>query len=123
MCKDGDVKRDRRGSNNKNGVPNAVKFTPMTAKEAQEASVRARNIRKQMRAQLLDAAINEGIDKIFIRAMKSGDADMMACVEKAIKIIGLSHDQSEEAVQKLDIKTDNKTELSGEIKFVLPPKQ
>ena len=123
MTTSSDVKRDRRGLNNKNGVPNAVKFTPMTAKEAQEASVRARNLRKQMRAQLLDAAINEGIDKLFIKAMKSGDADMMGCVEKAIKIIGLSHDQSEEAVQKLDITSENKTELSGEIKFVLPPKQ
>lgn len=100
------------------GVP----FTPMNAKQAQEASIRARNLRKQMRAQLLDAAIKEGIDKLFIKAMKSGDADTMACIEKAIKIVGLSHDQSEDAVSKLqiDAKTENKTELAGQIEFVLP---
>lgn len=120
MCKNGDGNGGK-----KRRVPNAVVFTPMTAKQAQEASVRARNLRKQMRAQMLEAAINEGIDKLYVKAMKSGDIDMMTCLEKAIKIVGLSHDQSEEAVTKIavDAKTENDTKLSGSIEFVLPEKK
>lgn len=123
MCKDKDNGAQDGAQKPRKVI--GIPFTPMNAKQAQEASIRARNLRKQMRAQLLDAAIKEGIDKLFVKAMKSGDADTMACIEKAIKIVGLSHDQSEEAVTKIavDAKTDNKTEVSGEIKFVIPPKQ
>lgn len=120
MCKDKDNCAPDGAQKPKKVI--GIPFTPMNAKQAQEASIRARNLRKQMRAQLLDAAIKEGIDKLFIKAMKSGDSDMMDCITKAIKIVGLSHDQSEDAVQKLDIKTDNKTEMSGSIEFVLPTK-
>lgn len=123
MCKDKESGATDSAQKPKKTI--GIPFTPMNAKQAQEASVRARNLRKQMRAQLLDAAIKEGIDKLFVKAMKSGDADTMACIEKAIKIVGLSHDQSEDAVTKLAVeaKTDNKTELSGSIEFVLPTKQ
>lgn len=113
MCKNGDGNGDK-----KRRVPNAVVFTPMTAKQAQEASVRARNLRKQMRAQMLDAAINEGIDKLFIKAMKSGDSDMMACIEKAVKIVGLSHDQSEDAVQKIAVDANVDANVDATVKNV-----
>ena len=33
-------------------------FTPMNARQAQEASVRARNLRKQVRAQMLTTLVN-----------------------------------------------------------------
>jgi hypothetical protein len=98
-------------------------FNSVTAKQAAEASARARNIRKQFRAKLLDAAVNDGkIDELFLKALKSKDADQLALVEKALKIVGLLHDQSEDAVTKLkvDATTDNKTALSGKIEFVLP---
>lgn len=98
-------------------------FNSVTAKQAAEASARARNIRKQMRAKLLDAAVNDGhIDELFLKALKSKDADQLALVEKALKIVGLLHDQSEDAVTKLkvDATTDNKTALTGKIEFVLP---
>lgn len=99
-------------------------FTPMTAKQAQEASVKARNLRKQMRAQILQAAVDEGIDKLFRKALKSSDLDQMALIEKALKLTGLDFGSSEEAVSKLqvDATTDNKTELSGQIEFVIPTK-
>ena len=122
MCKnkngaDNGVQKGQKGHK----VPEGVPFTHMTAKQAQEASVKARNLRKQMRAQMLEAAVNEGIDKLFIKAMKSGDSDMMACIEKAVKIVGLSHDQSEDAVQKIsvDATTDNKTQIVGQVDFVV----
>ena len=98
-------------------------FNSVTAKQAAEASARARNIRKQVRARLLDAAVNEGkIDELFLKALKSKDPDQLALVERALKIVGLLHDQSEDAVTKLkvDATTDNKTALTGKIEFVLP---
>lgn len=98
-------------------------FNSVTAKQAAEASARARNLRKAMRAKLLDAAINEGkIDELFLKALKSKDPDQLALVERALKIVGLLHDQSEDAVTKLkvDATTDNKTALTGKIEFVLP---
>ena len=74
MCKDKDNGAQDGAQKPKKVI--GIPFTPMNAKQAQEASIRARNLRKQMRAQLLDAAIKEGIDKLFIKAMKSGDSDM-----------------------------------------------
>ena len=109
----------------KKRIPNANVFTPLNAKQAQEASVRARNLRKQMRAQILQAAVDEGIDKLFRKALKSADLDQMALIEKALKLTGLDFGSSDEAVNKLqvDAKTDNKTELSGQIEFVIPKDQ
>ena len=84
------------------GVP----FTTLTAKQAQEASVRARNLRTQMRATLLDAAVSEGIDKLYSKALKQRDEKAMAVVEKAMKLVGLDFASSEEAVQRMDVKAD-----------------
>lgn len=123
MCKEKENNGDENGGKKKR-VPNAQVFTPMNAREAQQASVRARNLRKQMRAQILQAAVDEGIDKLFRRALKSADLDQMALIEKALKLTGLDFGSSEEAVSKLqvDATTDNKTELSGQIEFVIPTK-
>ena len=85
-------------------------FTPLTAKQAQEASARARSLRKQFRAKLLDTAINEGLDKYFAKAIKNMDAEAIAVVEKAAKLVGLDFASSEEAVQKLDLKSDSKVD-------------
>lgn len=123
MCKEKDTSGDENGGKKKR-IPNANVFTPLNAKQAQEASVRARNLRKQMRAQILQAAVDEGIDKLFRKALKSADLDQMALIEKALKLTGLDFGSSEEAVSKLqvDATTDNKTELSGQIEFVIPTK-
>lgn len=101
----------------KKRVPNAQVFTPLNAKQAQEASVRARNLRKAMRAQLLDAAIQDAkIGDLFVKAIKTKDADLMKLVETGLKIVGLTHDQSEDAAaQKIDLKSDNKVDGKVEI--------
>lgn len=113
MCKNGEA-----NGGEKRKMPKGNVFTPMNAKQAQEASVKARNLRKQMRAQMLEAAVNEGIDKLFIKAMKSGDSDMMACIEKAVKIVGLSHDQSEDAVQKISVDANVDANVDATVKNV-----
>lgn len=90
-------------------------FNSVTAKAAQEASVRARNLRKQMRAKILQAAVDEGIDKLFQQAIKKKDKDLLELVEKGLKLTGLDYASSEDAIQKLDIKSDNKTDAKVNI--------
>ena len=96
-------------------------FTPMTAKQAQEASIRARNLRKQVRAEMLDTVIkNYNFGEELTKALKKCDLDKVTLLKEAMRLIGLQHDQSEEAVQKIDIKSDNKVTSNSplQIKFV-----
>ena len=100
----------------KNPVPKGLTpFTPLTAKQAQEASARARSLRKQFRAKLLETAINEGLDKYFAKALKNMDADAIDVVAKAAKLVGLDFASSEESVQKMEVKSDSKLTTSGPI--------
>ena len=100
----------------KNPVPKGLTpFTPLTAKQAQEASARARSLRKQFRAKLLETAVNEGLDKYFAKAIKTMDADAIEVVSKAAKLVGLDFASSEEAIQKIDVKSDSKLSTSGPI--------
>lgn len=120
MCKD----KDDSAVNNahKRKTPMGVPFTPMTAKQAQEASVRARNLRKQVRAQMLDTLINNmDFGSEMLKAIKKGDLDQVQLLQTAMRIVGLTHDQSEDAVTKLqvDATTDNKTQVVGQVDFVV----
>lgn len=122
------TEKDTNGAGNgaqKRKNPIGVPFTPMNAKQAQEASVRARNLRKQVRAEMLNKIVtNYDFGDEMLKAMKKGDMDKVELLREAMKLIGLTHDQSEEAVTKMhiDATTDNKTELSGQIEFVIPTK-
>lgn len=100
----------------KRKMPVGVPFTVMTAKQAQEASVRSRNLRKQIRAQMLDTLVNNlDFGQEMLKAVKKGDVDQINLLQTAMKIVGLTHDQSEDAIQKIDIKSDNKVTASGPI--------
>lgn len=90
---------------------NLVKFTPMTSKQAQEAAVKARNIRKQVRAEMLNKVVsNYDFGDEMVKALKKGDLDKVTLLKEAMRLIGLQHDQSEEAVQKIDLKSDSKVD-------------
>lgn len=99
----------------KKKMPAGQLFTPLNARQAQEASVRARNLRRQMRAQILQAAVDEGIDKLFQQAIKKKDMDLLNLVEKGLKLTGLDFASSEDAVQKVDVKSDNKVDSKLEV--------
>ena len=110
--------------------PTSGQFTPMTAKQAQEASVRARNLRKQVRSQMLEKLVNDlDFADELEKAIKSGDLDRINLLETALKIIGLHHDQSEDAVKSgisvkasqggdPDSKTDQPQSLKVDIEVV-----
>lgn len=76
-------------------------FTPMNARQAQEASVRSRNLRKQVRAQILNTIVTElDLGQELKKAILSGDPDRVNLLQTAFKMIGLHQDQSEDAVSK-----------------------
>lgn len=100
-------------------------FTPMTAKQAQEASVKARNLRKQVRAEMLNTVVrNYNFGEELSKALKKGDLDKVTLLKEAMALIGLKYEQSDEFVNRMhiDATTDNKTELAGKVEFVLPTK-
>lgn len=118
-------KNDTSGKPNgtKRQMPLGQRFTPMNAKQAAEASARARNIRKQVRAQMLDTLVNNlDFGDEMLKALKKGDLDRVSLIEKAMTIVGLTHNQSEDAVSKvqLDANVDAKSDVSAKIEFVLP---
>lgn len=101
----------------KRGAPqNLIPYTPETAKEAAKRAAYCRTLRAQMRKKMLEAVVNEGIDKYIVRALKSMDPDQIAVIEKASKLVGLDFASSEESIQrtesKIDAKTDNKVEVT-----------
>lgn len=101
----------------KNPVPKGLTpFTAMTAKQAQEASVRARNLRKQVRADMLNKVVTSyDFGEELSKALKKGDMDKVELLREAMKLIGLTHDQSEEAVHKIDLKSDSKVDSKVQI--------
>ena len=102
---------------------NLIKFTPMNAKQASEAAARAKLIRKQVRAEILSKLVeNLDFGNEMLKAVKSGDVKRIDLIEKAMSIVGITYNQSEDAVNKLqiDATTDNKVDMTSKVQFVLP---
>lgn len=92
------------------GVP----FTSETAKALKAKADAAKAMRKKIRAEMLATLCTKAdLGLELYKAMKAGDEKAMNAIEKAIKIVGLHFDQSEESVTKLDVKSDNKVSTSG----------
>lgn len=117
MCKEDCSVSDGVQKPKKNPVPKGLTpFTVMNAKQAQEASVRARNLRKQVRAEMLNKVVqNYDFGEELTKALKKGDLDKVTLLKEAMRLIGLQHDQSEEAVQKMEVKTDAKVDSKLEV--------
>jgi UPF0288 family protein (methanogenesis marker protein 3) len=99
---------------------NLVKFTPMTSRQAQEASVRARNIRKQVRAEVLRKVVeNVDFSDELMKAIKKGDTKRIEMLQTAMRLIGLHYDQSEDAVNKLQIDATTDSKVDNTVHFVL----
>ena len=103
----------------KNTRPQA--FTPLNARQAQEASVRARNLRKQVRAEMLNKVVqNYDFGDELMKALKKGDTKKVELLQTAMRLIGLHYDQSEDAVNKLQIDATTDNKVAGQVEFVLP---
>lgn len=104
----------------KNNAPKkkiGVPFTVENAKQMKARSDAVRRMRNQMRTRLLETVVNEGLEKYFAQAIKTGDLEMMTIVEKASKLTGVDFTSSPEAITKLDVKSDNK--VDGNLKITV----
>lgn len=92
--------------------PRGRPFTTENAKEMQISAAKAKKIRKEARNRMLATLTTElDLGEELVKAWKHCDDKQMALIEKALRIVGLHHDQSPDAqAQKiaLDAKTDNK---------------
>lgn len=84
-------------------------FDSETAKKAAISAARAKKLRKKIRAEMLaelTSAVNIGGE--MVKAFKSRDSKYIELIEKAIRIVGLHFDQSEDAAQNVNVKADAK---------------
>ena len=99
-------------------------FTKETAKKAQISANRAKKMRREARAKILDTLLNSvDLGQEVVQVIKSKDLNAANVLEKVIKMIGCHFDQSEESVQnvKVDAKAETKSTVSQMVKFVIDP--
>ena len=100
-----------------NGRP----FTKENAKAMQLSAAKAKAMRKEARAKMLQAMCTSlDLGKELVDAIKKNDLTKITIVDKALHIVGLQHDQSPDAqAQKISLnaKTDNK--VSGNVNITV----
>lgn len=96
-------------------------FTKENAKTMQLSAAKAKKMRKEARAKMLQAMCTSlDLGKELVDAIRKNDLTKITIVDKALHIVGLQHDQSPDAqAQKiaLDAKTDNK--VSGNVSITV----
>lgn len=102
-----------------------VRGKPFTKANAAEMSARGRatkKLRKEARDKMFLTLVNKlDLGEELIKAIQRGDETLITVLDKAVKMVGLHYDQSEEASQniKLDAKTDVKMKTDGSLKFII----
>lgn len=119
-------KKEENGASSSAGKPKKVPgipFTRLNARQAQEASVRARNLRKQVRAQILETLVdNMNFGEEMLKAIKKGDTDKAELIIKALTLVGLTHNQSEDAVQKVSVDSKSDSKVTQTVRFTIAPR-
>ena len=103
-------KAGRPKGSGRGNVANLTPFTSATAKAISASANAAKKARAEMRRRLLAAAVEAGIDSVFIKALKEKDEVAMGIVEKASKLTGIDWASSDENIQRvnLDAKSESK---------------
>ena len=94
-------------------------FTKENAGAYAITAARAKTIRAQARHKLLASLVESDINlcEEFKKALKLGDEKRMHVVEMALKLVGLTFDQSEDGrAANLKITSNNKTENTVHVK-------
>lgn len=96
-------------------------FTKENAKAMQLSAAKAKAMRKEARAKMLQAMCTSlDLGKELVDAIRKNDLTKITIVDKALHIVGLQHDQSPDAVAQkisLNAKTDNK--VSGNVNITV----
>ena len=98
-------------------------ITKETAKKYQLSAAAAKKRRKEARHNMLMALTSElDLGEEMVKAFKAHDAEQIALIEKAIRMIGLHYDQSEEGKAShlnIDAKADVKAKTDSSIRFII----
>lgn len=100
-------------------MPRGRPFTKENAKEFSVTANNAKRVRAEMRRKMLQVAIDAGIDKYYASALKSGDDKHMSVVERAMKLVGIDFAQSEEAVQRVNVKADVDAKTDTKLEIIV----
>ena len=96
------------GAGNAQGKVRGRPITKETARAMQMSSTTAKRKRKEARMKML-AALTDKLDMgdELYKAMANRDMDYLKMIIEATRLVGLQHDQSQEALaQKLEVKGD-----------------
>ena len=90
-------------------------FTKENAKQMQLSAARAKRMRKEARLKMLNAMCTKlDLGEQLVDAINKNDLTKMNIVEKALVIVGLTHNQSSEAVaQKLNVEAKTDSKVTG----------
>ena len=98
-------------------------ITKENSKQFQISSARAKKARKEARAQMLLALTTKlDLGDELVKAWQMSDEKQMNLIEKALRIVGLHHDQSPDAqAQKLQVnaKADVKAKVDNTLHFII----
>lgn len=68
------------------------------SEQVRQVAATSKELRRRLRDSLLQVVVNEGLDQHLARAIRDGDRNRMDVIERAVKLVGGSWEQSEEAV-------------------------
>ena len=111
-------------------VPSAAKpprkspgrpFTKDNAKQMAISAAKAKKIRKEARNRMLATLTTElDLGEELVKAWKHCDDKQMALIEKALRIVGLHHDQSPDAqAQRIALEANANVKKDSTVKLVL----
>ena len=98
-------------------------ITKENAKQYQLSAAKAKKMRKEARAAMLRAMCTKlDLGDQLVDAIRKNDLTKISIVEKALTIVGLTHNQSSEAIaQKLQVntKSDVKAKVDNTLHFII----
>lgn len=98
-------------------------ITKENAKQYQLSAAKAKKMRKEARAAMLQAMCTKlDLGDQLVDAIRKNDLTKISIVEKALTIVGLTHNQSSEAIaQKLQVntKSDVKAKVDNTLHFII----
>ena len=101
--------------------PRGRPITSENAKQMAISAAKAKKIRKDARNRMLQTLVTDldlGVE--LVKAWKHCDDKQMALIEKALRIVGLHHDQSPDAVaQKIALDAKANVKKDSTVKLVL----
>ena len=92
-------------------------FTKENAKAMQLSAAKAKKMRKEARAQMLQAMCTKlDLGDQLVDAIRKNDLTKISIVEKALTLVGLTHNQSSEAIaQKFQVNTKSDVKAKVEL--------